>query len=157
MKYVVARWEESHRGFWTDPREYLRRLAEFRDRLPEGARRFATDPAHYDFPGERCVKDLRLSEIGMSAMDVGALRLVFSPNPWKHVSGLVVEYTGVRRVDIVEDEHPWDEDEGYGTVLLDEILPVEGGCSHEFALSGSSVRIECADLDARWLEPSAER
>ncbi|GAA2411007.1 hypothetical protein GCM10010420_44820 [Streptomyces glaucosporus] len=152
MKYVVVSWDAECRGFWTDPRDYVHALDLLRGDLPEGAREFATDPSHYDFYSERCVKDLRLSKMELPGTTPGDLRIVFSPNPWKHAAGLVIEYSGVRRVDISEGRCPWDQDEGYGTVLLDEILPSEAGCSHEIALSVSTLRIECADLVAGWAE-----
>jgi len=154
MKYAVVNWDDEYRGFWTDPRNYVRQLDALKEELPAGAKEFAFDPSHYDFHSERCVKDLRLSKMEMGETEIGDLRIVFSPNPWKHASGLVIEYSGVRRIDIAEEDYPWDQDEGYGTVLLDEILPVAGGCSHEIALSTSTVRIECADLNAKWLEPT---
>lgn len=153
MEYVVVSWDEEGRGFWTDPRDHVRRLDTLKADLPPGAREFASDPSHHDFHGERCVKDLRLSKMELPGADFGDLRIVFSPNPWKHATGLVIEYSGVRRLDISEGGYPWDQDEGYGTVLLDEILPSRTGCSHEIALSVSTVRIECADLVARWVEP----
>lgn len=152
MKHVVVSWDEEDRGFWTDPRDYVNRLDALKKDLPTGAKEFATDPSHYDFHSERCVKDLRLSRMEMSGTNAGNLEVTFSPNPWKHASGLVIEYSGVRCIEISQGSYPWGQDEGYGTVLLDEILPSETGCSHEIALSVSMIRVECTDLVARWLE-----
>lgn len=55
VRYVSV--ERTRDGVVLDPETYLRRLPSFAGSLPEGARRFATDPGHYDFLGPRCVKD----------------------------------------------------------------------------------------------------
>jgi hypothetical protein len=43
---------------------------------------------------------------------------------------------------------------GLGTVLLDEILPIEDGCSQEIAFVGGKLYVECADLQASWVNRS---
>ena len=40
-----------------------------------------------------------------------------------------------------------------GALMLDEILPVERGVSHELAFHGGRVRVLCADLNAVWSPP----
>lgn len=37
-------------------------------------------------------------------------------------------------------------------VLLDEILPVDPGCSHEIRFIAGTVLISCLDLDAEWCD-----
>jgi hypothetical protein len=60
-----------------DPRGYLDRLPELAGALPPGARAFATDPAHYDFSGGRCVKDLTLRhQVSDPEEDLFELRFV---------------------------------------------------------------------------------
>ncbi|MFF3910258.1 hypothetical protein ACFYZJ_30830 [Streptomyces sp. NPDC001848] len=51
--------QKTETGYLLDPSAYLEMLPEIFSHLPEGARRFASDPEHYDFYREHCVKDLR--------------------------------------------------------------------------------------------------
>jgi len=149
MKYIKVEWNTEWRGFWTDPNEYLARLAEIEQALPAGAREFVSQPGHYDFGSSKCVKDLSFNSASF-AVDQGAcVEVQFDPNEWKHESGLVINYTRVSRVSIVAAEvHGLPG--GMGEVLLDEILPIEGGCLHEIALTGGTIAIWCADLNAQW-------
>ncbi|TCM51427.1 hypothetical protein EV648_101263 [Kribbella sp. VKM Ac-2568] len=57
MKYVKV--EFTRDGTYSDPRIYLRQLPTLATSLPAGARAFATDPEHYNYYGQRCVKDLK--------------------------------------------------------------------------------------------------
>ncbi|GAA2305133.1 hypothetical protein GCM10010149_63610 [Nonomuraea roseoviolacea subsp. roseoviolacea] len=50
-------------GRTLDPGPYLAVLPVLSANLPDGARSFVTDPAHYDFYGRRCVKDLCLASL----------------------------------------------------------------------------------------------
>ncbi|MEW2132043.1 hypothetical protein [Streptomyces sp. NPDC005435] len=149
MKYVKAVWDDG--GFHVDPRGYLEELPEFRDRLPVGAREFATDPTHYalGYGKSRCVKDLELSGIHVATDKRGGLTLEFSPNQWKHDAGLRISYSGVTHFSI-DYAHAIDW-MAADTVLLDEILPDgHGGCVHEIALTDASITIRCEDLRAVW-------
>ncbi|MEU6278745.1 hypothetical protein [Streptomyces sp. NPDC047028] len=148
MRYVKAEWNPALSGFHTDPSDYLRELPVLQEGMPPGAREFALEPGHYSFRSPRCVKDLELSDISIPVRKDGLLTITFSPNEWKHDSGLTIEYRGVTRFSI-DHEHSidWMESE---TVILDELLPHADGCSHEIALSDSSVIVHCADLVATW-------
>lgn len=148
MQYVrVARIVEDGRpkGYELNPEPYLVTLGELARRLPAGARTFATDESHYDFFGSRCVKDLRLVELGEAHEREGHLR--FDPSPWKHQCGLTLTYRGLATM-VFE---PSDEGSGYGSVLLDELLPLDDGLvSHEVALTGGTLRVVADDLTASW-------
>jgi hypothetical protein len=138
-----------------DPTPYLRRLPELIGDLPPGARAFAADPGHYDFGGKRCTKDLRLREVTLpgDAPPAGEgpyLVARFRHNCWKHNEDLVVRYAGVAGVRLdVPHVSPGDD---LGTVILDEILPHDQGCSHEIALRPGILHVVCRDLAAAWVE-----
>lgn len=135
-----------------DARRYLEALPEFESLLPEGARRFATDPDRYDFYSTRCVKDLALDQ---QALDVGSevCRIVFAPNARKHEEGLEVTYVDVRSIEVLMKPSP-----GFNPMrfhlLLDEILPTDGGVRHEYGLRGGTVVVHAADLEAKWVTAS---
>jgi hypothetical protein len=149
MKYVTAVWEDH--GFLVDPRAYLAELPTFLDRLPAGARDFASDPAHYALGAgnTRCVKDLALSGIQVATDKSGGLTLEFAANQWKHDTGLRISYSGVRSFSVEYGRSiDWM---AVDTVLLDEILPdADGGCTHEIALTDASIVVRCTDLSAVW-------
>ncbi|MGW2558355.1 hypothetical protein ACWCXB_03720 [Streptomyces sp. NPDC001514] len=149
MKFIKAEWSPEWRGFRTDPRGYLAELPNFADDLPNGARTFALDPDHYDYGSQKCVKDLKLIGVSLAAGGGRDFEIRFGPNEFKHVSGLVMRYAQVSELSLAVDEAGSSVDD-LGTVLLDEILPVRGGCSHEIALTGGVISISCADLDADW-------
>ena len=149
MNFVKAEWNPEWRGFWTDPSVYISELPKLAPDLPQGALEFASQPGHYDFGNPRCVKDLKLLDVSVSIEGGTCLEIHFGPNEWKHDSGLVVSYAQVSRlhVDINESGSSL---QGLGTVLLDEILPGGSGCNHEIVLTGGTISISCADLNARW-------
>ncbi|GAA4623213.1 hypothetical protein [Cellulomonas oligotrophica] len=146
MKYVQLKGEDG--GVMLDARRYLEVLPEMVDRLPEGARRFATDPDRYDFYSTRCVKDLVLDR-QVFDVDSETCVLVFTPNLHKHDDGLTVTYIDVRSIE-VQMEPPSGFDPMRFHVLLDEILPTEDGVRHEYGLRRGTVVIRAADLEARW-------
>ncbi|WP_243279462.1 hypothetical protein [Streptomyces griseofuscus] len=149
MKYVTAVWDDG--GFYVDPSAYLAELPKFRDQLPDEAREFASDPAHYALGhgNSRCVKDLELSAVRVATDKSGNLVLEFAPNQWKHDVGLRISYSGVKHFSI--DYAHAVEWMLVDTVLLDEILPYEGGgCTHEIALTDASITVCCEDLKAVW-------
>lgn len=153
MKYVTAVWAEDQHGFQLDPTVYLEKLPEFVDELPAGARNFADDPRHYDLgpANSHCVKDLELLRVDVTTDKSGILTLEFAPNQWKHDSGLRITYSGVRNISV--DYHHSIDWMAVDTVLLDEILPNEGGgCAHEIALTDAVIRIQCKDLQAVWMD-----
>lgn len=149
MKFVKAEWSSEWRGFWTDGRDYLAELQKFADKLPKGAREFASQPGHYDFGSAQCVKDLKLQRAEFLNPPGAGFEIVFGPNEWKHEAGLVIRYAGVSQVDIslAGDGASLSE---MTAVLLDEILPAESGCSHEIVHTGGTVMIYSQDLVARW-------
>ncbi|MEU2061939.1 hypothetical protein [Streptomyces sp. NPDC013455] len=149
MEYVAAAWDDG--GFHVDPRACLAEPPDFRDRLPAGARQFASDPAHHALGrgNSRCVKDLELSGIHIATDESGGMTLECTPNQWKHDAAPRIGYSGVTHFSIdyarAIDWMPAD------TVLLDEILPDEhGGCVHEIALTDASITVRCEDLQAVW-------
>ncbi|MFF4778727.1 hypothetical protein ACFY05_38475 [Microtetraspora fusca] len=144
MKYVHI--EETADGVRLDPSEYLRRLPVLAPSLPAGAQAFATDAGHYDF-GRRCVKDLTLERIAFGDDEAGMrLELGFRHNCWKHEDDLTVHYRGVSAftLDIPQE---WPEP---AVVILDEVLPHPGGCTHEIALRPGAIAVTCHDLTAVW-------
>ncbi|MGW7076812.1 hypothetical protein [Streptomyces sp. NPDC054866] len=165
MKYVKVAWDAEHHGFRVDAQEYVAALPTLRGALPAGAWAFASDAEHYAFASDRCVKDLELTGISLptsTASDPSTASLVFSPNKWKHATGLRIEYAGVTRFSIdYARSIDWMESI---TVLLDEVLPYEGGgeggveagggvgITHEIELTDATITVHCADLAATWEE-----
>ncbi|MEV8021670.1 hypothetical protein AB0O76_36140 [Streptomyces sp. NPDC086554] len=162
MKYVKVEWDPEWHGFRTDARDYLAALPDLKDTLPEGARAFASDAGHYAYASERCVKDLALADIRLPITTrggSGTASIDFRPNPWKHSSGLRIQYTGVTHFSIdYERSIDWMESI---TVLLDEVLPIEEGAEgdegeegivHEIELTDATITVRCADLTATWAE-----
>ncbi|MGW6269269.1 hypothetical protein [Streptomyces sp. NPDC055060] len=151
MKYVKVDWDPEHHGFRVDARDYLAVLPELRDSLPEGARAFASDVGHYDFTGERCVKDLELADISLPTSTMGGsgtAEIAFRPNQWKHATGLRIVYTGVTHFSVdYESSIDWME---AITVLLDETRPAEEGIVHEIELTDATITVRCEDLTATW-------
>lgn len=148
MRYVSV--EATGDGYRIDPSTYLDQLPQFAMSLPAGARAFAIDPEHYDFPGQRFIKNLKPDglTVGQSA-GVDWLQLQLRHNCWRHEEDLTIRYHGVREVIL----NPATEDldvTGLGEVLLDEVLPHERGCSHEIACTGGSFLVICQDLAATW-------
>ncbi|MDI3405408.1 hypothetical protein [Streptomyces cavernicola] len=148
MKFIKIAWRPEFSGFHLDPTAYLDELPGLQATLPPGAWNFASEADHYSMRAPRCVKDLELSNISVPVRKEGRLSLGFSANPWKHESGLNIEYFQVSRFS-VESDHEIDWMQG-DTVLLDEILPFSGGCRHEIALTDSLIIVECEDLVATW-------
>ncbi|MBO9521873.1 MAG: hypothetical protein J7518_10075 [Nocardioidaceae bacterium] len=147
MKYVVVRWDGDQRGYWLDPRGYLDVLPLLAESLGPGAASFATDPHHYDFHSERCVKDLWFQSI-KALENAQRAELVLSPNASKHSRGLQIIYTSPVSVTV---EHTGDPGVGWlGSLLLDEILPTDKGASHELVFTGGTIRILAGDLSATW-------
>lgn len=158
MRYVIIEWrdDEYAPSYWLDPQPYLDRLPVLAGELPSGARAFALDPAHYAFGDPRCVKNLKLVSLSFRDGPRPDLVAVFSPNAWMHTEALVVEYSGVSGLSVqVEDQSDEEYPAGLDRLLLDEILPAEGGCTHEIRFSCGSVSITCADLVAGWRCPPA--
>lgn len=154
MKYVVVEWQDDDEfpAYYLDPAPYLEKLSDLADELPAGAREFAMDPAHYRFGDPRCVKNLKLVEVRLSDGPQPAAVLRLSPNPWMHAQRLVIEYRGVRSfaVEVEPDDEEEEHAQGLDRLLLDEILPSRGGCSHEIRFTGGGLNISCEDLRARW-------
>ncbi|WP_055550109.1 hypothetical protein [Streptomyces sp. NBRC 110028] len=149
MEFAKAAWDPELHGFRVDPTAYLAELPRLRAALPPGAWAFASDEEHYRFgTGARCVKDLGLAGVDIPGRKGGGLTLTFEPSEWKHDTGLRIRYAGVRHFSI-DYAHAidWMETD---TVLLDEILPHDAGCSHEIALTDAVIIVHCRDLEAVW-------
>ncbi|MFJ8477096.1 hypothetical protein [Kitasatospora sp. NPDC094011] len=145
----LVRIERTATGFALDPRPYLARLPALRPELPPGAEAFATDPAHYDFASERCVKDLKLASLVVTE-DAVVLRCSFNDVAPEQ---LVIRYTGVTAllIEAAPPPGPPGLRERLGPLQLDEVLPHPHGCTHELGHIGGTVRITAADLTAAWL------
>jgi hypothetical protein len=130
-----------------DPRPYLAKLPELAERLPPGARAFATDPGHYAFSGRRCVKDLKPQRV--RCLGDGEIEIRFGHNCWKHDEDLVVRYEGVSRFQA--DVLGVCDVAALGEVILDEVLPRDGGCTHEVACRSGTLVVVCRDLVAQWV------
>lgn len=148
MRYVSV--ERTSHGVALDPEAYLRQLPSFADSLPEGARRFAVDPDHYDFFGQRCAKDLKPARLTSGETD-GSRWLEFHlrHNCWKHEEDLTIRYSGVHSVTIEPADHGLDVTR-LQDVLLDEVLPDEGGCRHEVVCLSGRLIVTSQDLVATW-------
>ncbi|GAA2646640.1 hypothetical protein GCM10010425_65420 [Streptomyces spororaveus] len=133
-----------------DPARYLEHLPSLADDLPAGARGFASASDHYDFTSKRCVKDLELQHIRSVGSDDQQIEIQFRHNCWKHDEDLVIRYTGVSSFDAGSAED--DDWANLGTVILDEVLPHQNGCSHEIAFWNGSLAVVCRDLVATWTE-----
>ncbi|MGW1867503.1 hypothetical protein ACWCPS_18270 [Streptomyces mauvecolor] len=148
MKFVKADWDPELNGFFLDSTAYLAELPRIQEELPPGARAFASDAGHYSMGSSRCVKDLELAGIHVVTDKSGTLTLEFTGNQWKHEAGLSIRYAKVSHFSI-DYEHSVDWMQA-DTVLLDEILPDNGGCIHEIALTDAAITVRCEDLDAVW-------
>ncbi|MEU1630201.1 hypothetical protein ABZ746_33875 [Streptomyces sp. NPDC020096] len=148
MEFVKVEWGSELHGFSLESGGYLSELSNIRESLPPGAPAFASDPAHYSFGSDRCVKDLELVEFSVPSRVSREYILDFAANKWKHASGLRIRDSGVTRFSIDYDEPvEWMQAE---TVLIDEILPHGDGFRHEIALTDATITVHCADLEASW-------
>lgn len=130
---------------------YLKLLPHLAPELPAGARAYATDPGHYDFYSRRCVKDLTIDRLSFrSQEDQLTLEIAFGHNCWKHEENLVLTYPGVSGYQLrpTDGTSRWTS---LHSVILDEVLPHDHGCSHEIACLGGTLTIVSADLAASWV------
>ena len=140
-----------------DPDPYLRELPGLLGQLPPGARAFATDSDHYDFSSLRSVKDLKIDSLVIretGSAQIG-VEVSFAPNQFKHSAGLVIRYEGVVAIavdvdPIGEGSRIWPDTRRLGDLQLDEILPADGGCTHEVKMTGGTLLVTCRDLVAKW-------
>ncbi|GAA1669117.1 hypothetical protein GCM10009745_09470 [Kribbella yunnanensis] len=139
-------------GTFSDPAAYLAQLPSLATSLPAGARAFATDPEHYNFWGKRCIKDLKPQHLTFGeANGIPWAELHLKHNCWKHEDDLTIRYTGVQDV-AMDPPGEVSEVADLGGVMLDEILPVEHGCTHEFTCLSGSLIITCEDLVVTWTD-----
>ncbi|XUL89467.1 hypothetical protein ACQ86D_24840 [Streptomyces galilaeus] len=94
------------------------------------------------------------------------IEIRFRHNCWKHEEDLVIRYTGVSvfRADGLDGldgtggtgvldgpEAPDVRDlSALGDVILDEVLPAPGGCTHEIGCRPGTLFVACRDLSAEW-------
>ena len=133
----LCRVEKTSHGFSLDPAAYLAALPELVIALPPGAATFATDPRHYDFASEFCVKDLKIEEIRIldgNAQLTMTIRFAFNDIPG--VPRLSITYTGVTGFAITTDPAYDVNDDWNGPhikrlsdVQIDEIMPHPHGCT----------------------------
>jgi hypothetical protein len=134
-----------------DPEAYLRALPELKNELPRGAYRFAADPGHYDFHSTNCVHDLEFGRVKLSDEPSGVVEVELVRNQWKHNGNLVLRYWGFCSSSL-DASSPVAGHRALGDLMLDELLPHEGGVRHEFAFEGSTVVVEADDLWHLWLK-----
>jgi hypothetical protein len=147
MEHVIVQWKPDQGGYWLDPTAYQAMLPSLARSLPAGARDFALDPQHYDFYGDRCVKDLWFRSLTLDDAR-GSASLSFAPNSSKHVTGLTLLYSGLVSIAVERERDPtigW-----FGSLLLDELRPSPEGLAHEFALTGGSILVAAQDVEAAW-------
>lgn len=97
MKHVVV--EARDHGNWLNPHAYLELLPTLARDLPIGAHAFAADPEHYNFVGQRCIKDLKPDRVSHGETDGERwLQLNFQHNCWKHQENLTIHYSGVSNI-----------------------------------------------------------
>jgi hypothetical protein len=154
MRFVKV--ENTGTGFSLDPNPYLEHLDDVAGTLPPGARAYATDPDHYDFYSERCVKDLKVKSISVTdSMGIVSVDALFEFNEIAP-ERLRIRYAGV--VDLRIGASPgWGHEyppvmgtRRLGDVQLDEVLPHEAGCSHEIQMISGTIKVICGDLTAEW-------
>ncbi|GAB2648979.1 hypothetical protein [Kribbella swartbergensis] len=154
---ISALVEDGRRkGYSLDANLYLHELPRIAEDLPRGARAFALDEDHYNFFARKCVKDLKLRKVTMlDRNDALGLRVEFEPNRFKHDGALTIDYSNVIEFSVNVSSEPrrrdgWPETRRLGEVQLDEILPDKHGCSHEVQMTGGSLFVLAADLNAQW-------
>jgi len=75
--------------------------------------------------------------------------VVFAASPWKHREGLILDYSGVWSLDY--DLAAAREDYyGNPAMMLDELLPLDEGFSHEMALGTGNLTVVARDLAFSW-------
>jgi hypothetical protein len=139
-----------------DPRPYLEILPELQRDLPSGAYRFASDPDHYDVASAQCVHDLEFGRLTFSDEESGVVELELVGNQWKHEGNLVLRYWGFRSSRIAADAETLGH-RCLGDLMLDEIVPYEGGALHEMAFEGGTVEIVADDLTHWWVTRSSDQ
>ncbi|UNO41640.1 hypothetical protein [Streptomyces sp. MST-110588] len=150
MKYIDLGAQVGNLSGALSPARYLEHLPSLVEDLPAGARSFATAPGHYDFSSKRCVKDLELRHVRGIGSDDRQMEIHFRHNCWKHDEDLVIRYTGVFGCHAASaGGEDWPH---LGTVILDEVLPHQDGCSHEIAFWNGSLTVVCRDLTATWTQ-----
>lgn len=151
VRYVVTGWVDELQGYAFDPRRYLEVLPGLIGSLPPGARDFIAEETHYDFTSDRCVKDLVLGRVILRGGDA---TVVFDGSPWKHREGLTLDYSGVQSFDY---DLATAREDYYGNpaMMLDEILPLDEGFSHEMALGTGDLKIVARELTFSWRSPKA--
>lgn len=151
MRYVKLSATVNNISGVISARAYLELLPQLASHLPAGARAFATDPRHYDFYSRRCVKDLTIDDVSFQDDDgQQAIEIAFGHNCWKHEENLTITYSGVSSYELRPEEATSDWT-NLGSVILDEVLPHDHGCSHEIAYRGGTLTIVSTDLVATWV------
>lgn len=153
MRYIKI--EEIRGGFSLDPTAYLDILPSILPYLPAGAQAFVSDPAHFDLFSDRFVKDLKPQTFLKTALegDVSG-ELYLAPYQFRHDQALILRYSGLRKISAqTRDGRPVSDlkdlrDLAY--LQLDEVLPVDGGCSHELSFTNGRMLVLCRDFTATW-------
>lgn len=151
MRYVELNATVNNITGVISPQAYLEVLPQIAPGLPAGARAFATDPQHYDFYSQRCVKDLTIDDIAFRGENGQlTIEIELGHNCWKHEENLVITYAGVSGYEMRPEDgtNSWTD---LKPVILDEILPHDRGCRHEIACRRGTLTITSTDLVASWV------
>lgn len=148
MKYVSVQLGEDG-GFVLDAEPYITVLPTLKDDLPPGAWAFVGEQSHYRLgvTPSRAMKGMRLSAVEFGSNPAGTITASYTAGP-RQLDNLTILY---REVFLFESTLKADRHIAQmGESMLDEVLPVLGGCSHEVALIGGNLTICCRDLHAEW-------
>lgn len=141
-------------GFYIDPSRYLNQLGEISAQLPPGAAAFARDPGHYEFR-DRCMKDLHPTSVSIEMGSGSSTSTFIYSTPGKvRRPMLCIQYRDISDIRIRSHEGTeaaGRETKKLGSVLLDELLPAEYGCTHEIICIFGSIFVSCADLEFQWI------
>jgi len=135
--------------------------------LPDGARRFATHPSHYDYYAYRtldsdlppesplCTKDLLLRSAEVAPAEELGLVLSFLYPGFEFADvgsfDLVLRYRHVTRFTIEESEgHPRRVPSGLSHLMMDEVVPQGDGIIHHLVFEHGAVTVIAADVEAIW-------
>lgn len=144
MRYVIAE-PSVDGGFWVDPRPYLDWLERHAEELPPGARAFAVHPEHYDFSHEWCPRGVTLARMSTRETDGVTSATVVLAGYLDSPAEFVMRYHDVSGLAVTRNADGSRRD-----LLVDEVIPHEGGVSHELVFADRTITVVAKDLSAGW-------
>ena len=153
MKYLDSSEQDPHL-LAQSHRNYQLYLSSIEDKLPPGAKAFATAPWHYDFGDSRCPHDAWVESLRVWEHASGTRKEVRTTNIDVSLFGayhdgvIRFEYRGVRRYSLAGQRSS-----GHGDWLIDEVrLSDSGLVVHEVEFAtGALWKIECTDFVYAWI------